>query len=141
MIDTNPSYSIRSKHANKVLDVCQDTDRKGMLIIYDNYKQPNQLFKFVNAGSGYHIVSAKSNKMLTVAANSSNNGVPIFEEPLPNLEGQVFRLKQSSNNEFFIETFCGKVLDCFEERKDNGTRVIQYDFSGNNNQKWILEAH
>lgn len=77
-MNPNATYSIKSKHANKALDVCQDTNRKGMLIIWENYKQPNQLFKFINHGSYYNIVSAKTNKYLTVAANSSNNGVPIF---------------------------------------------------------------
>ena len=37
-------YTIKSKHAGRVLDVCQDTDRRGMLIIYDSYGGANQQF-------------------------------------------------------------------------------------------------
>ena len=32
------NVAIVSKKANKVLDVCQDKNTKGMLIIYDDYK-------------------------------------------------------------------------------------------------------
>lgn len=38
MINTNAKYTIKSKHSERVLDVCQDVNQKGMLIIYDNYK-------------------------------------------------------------------------------------------------------
>ena len=37
-------YTIKSKHAGRVLDVCQDTDKKGLLIIYDSYGSDNQTF-------------------------------------------------------------------------------------------------
>lgn len=40
----NTFYKLKSKHAGRVLDVCQDVDKKGMLIIYDDYGGPNQLF-------------------------------------------------------------------------------------------------
>ena len=48
--DANSFYSIKSKHAGRVLDVCQDADTKGMLIIYDNYSGPNQLFNLKQSG-------------------------------------------------------------------------------------------
>lgn len=41
---SNNFYTIKSKHSGKVLDVCQDADTKGMLIIYDLYGGPNQHF-------------------------------------------------------------------------------------------------
>ena len=30
-------FVIKSKHSGRVLDVCQDTDKKGLLILYDGY--------------------------------------------------------------------------------------------------------
>jgi hypothetical protein len=44
MFDSSNFYTIKSKHAGRSLDVCQDSDKKGMLIIYDHYGGPNQLF-------------------------------------------------------------------------------------------------
>jgi hypothetical protein len=46
----NEYYAIKSKHAGKAMDVCQDVDKKGMLIIYDFYGGPNQLFMFKQNG-------------------------------------------------------------------------------------------
>jgi hypothetical protein len=60
------------------MDVCQDTDKKGMLIIYDFYGGPNQLFIIKAINNELSIISKQSNKLLTVAANSSKNGAPIF---------------------------------------------------------------
>jgi hypothetical protein len=48
--DSSSFYTIKSKHAGRVLDVCQDTDTKGMLIIYDNFSGPNQLFNLKPSG-------------------------------------------------------------------------------------------
>jgi hypothetical protein len=38
-----------------------------------------------------------------------------------------------------IYTFCGKVLDCCEAAKSNNTKVIQWEFNGGDNQKWIIK--
>jgi hypothetical protein len=84
--------SIKSKHSGRVLDVCQDIDRKGMLIIYDDYKGPNQLFISKFNGKEVEFICKQSGKSLTVAANSTKNGAPIFEELVKGLEGQRFRL-------------------------------------------------
>lgn len=52
------------------MDVCQDKDALGMLIIYDDYKEPNQRFNIVKNGDSVNIISVKSGKYLTVGANS-----------------------------------------------------------------------
>ena len=134
-------YSIKSKHAGRVLDMCQDVDRRGMAILYDDYKQPNQQFFLKPSGVEVQIVSKQTGKTLTVAANSPNNGAPVFEEPAQGMEGQRFRLQEVSpgSNEYIIYTFCGKVLDCCEGKKSNGTKVIQWEFNGGENQKWLLK--
>lgn len=44
MIETGTCYKIESKHSGRVLDVCQDTGEKGLLIIYDSYGTDNQTF-------------------------------------------------------------------------------------------------
>jgi hypothetical protein len=72
-------YSIKSKHAGRVLDVCQDVDKRGMLIIYDDCNVPNQLFFIKPNGNEVELVSKQSGKSLTIAANSNKNGAPVFE--------------------------------------------------------------
>jgi hypothetical protein len=65
----------------------------------------------------------------------------MFEEPAKDLEGQRFRLQEVSpgTEEYIIYTFCGKVLDCFEAGKANCTKIIQWEFNGGDNQKWIVK--
>ena len=87
-------YTITSKPAKKVLDVCQDADKKGMLIIYDAYGGPNQQFIIRPKGVDVQIVCKKSGKALTVADNSNKNGAPVFQDPSQGLEGQHFRIQE-----------------------------------------------
>jgi len=60
------------------LDVCQDKDALGMLIIYDDYKEPNQRFNILKDEDSVNIVSVKSGKLLTVGSNCDRNGAPVF---------------------------------------------------------------
>ena len=39
---------------------------------------------------------------------------------------------------FFLRSFCGKYLDVYEGSTDDGTPIIQWEFNGNTNQKWII---
>ena len=134
-------YTIKSKHSGRVLDICQDTDKKGQLIIYDGCGTDNQIFSLRQQGLEVEIVSKKSNKILTIATNSPKNGAPIVEDSAQGLPGQRFRIQESSpgSNEYIIFTFCGKVLDCCQASKDNGTKIIQWEFNGGSNQKWELK--
>lgn len=72
------NVAIVAKNAKKTLDVCQDKGAFGMLIIYDDYKEPNQRFHIIQDGDSVNIVSVKSGKYVTVGANSDKNGAPIF---------------------------------------------------------------
>ena len=52
-----------------------------MLIIYEDYNQPNQRFNIVrsNVTAGkVHIINGKNGKYLTVGSNSVKDGAPIF---------------------------------------------------------------
>lgn len=62
--------AIVSKKARKVLDISQDGKHKGMLIIYEDLKQPNQRFDIVKYGNSVNIVSRGTGKCLTVSCNS-----------------------------------------------------------------------
>lgn len=48
---SNKNYTICSKKANKVFDVCQDEKDRGILIIYDKYGGLNQQFRVINQGN------------------------------------------------------------------------------------------
>ncbi len=71
--------AIKSKAANRVLDVCQDKDALGTLIIYEDYAQENQRFDILQADGYVYLVNKKSGKYLTVGSNSERNYAPVFE--------------------------------------------------------------
>jgi hypothetical protein len=83
----------------------------------------------------------QSGLFLTVANNSDKNGAVLIEEPATNQRNQKYRLQEINLNsgEYVIFTFCGKALDICENSWKNGTRIIQWDFHGKDNQKWILK--
>jgi hypothetical protein len=71
---------IKSKVIDRVLDVCQDKDAYGTLIIYNDYNQLNQRFDILKAGDSiYYLVNKKSGKYLTIGSNSEKNSAPIYE--------------------------------------------------------------
>lgn len=78
---------------------------------------------------------------LTVANNSDKNGAVIVEEPNYNKASQRFRVQEISagSGEYVIFTFSGKALDICENEWKNNTRIIQWDFHGRDNQKWLLK--
>jgi len=65
-----------------------------MLIIYDQLHTPNQLFYLRQNGVEVELVCKNTGKSLTISANSSKNGAPVFEEPIRGMEGQRFRLQE-----------------------------------------------
>ena len=50
MNSNGSTYVFKSKHAGRVLDVCQDPDKKGLLILYDAYGGANQSFILKESG-------------------------------------------------------------------------------------------
>ncbi len=73
--------AIKCKKSKRVLDVCQDEITKGMLIIYEDYDQPNQRLNITRSNitpGKVHIINSKNGKYLTVGSNSLKDGAPIF---------------------------------------------------------------
>ena len=59
-----------------------------------------------------------------------NPGAVIVTLPDYGVQEQKFYFQQLENpNEYLIKTFCGLVLDCFEEGEKPGTLVVQWSSS------------
>lgn len=131
---------IESLAAGRVLDVSQEGDSKDQLMIYDKHRGSTQQFALLTNHLEVTFLNRHSGLYLTVANNSDKNGAVVREEPQSHQRSQRFRLQESSSGsgEFVIFTFCGKALDICENSRSNGTRIIQWDFHSQNNQKWIL---
>ena len=134
-----PYYSLLSCHTDKVLDLSQGGDNADSLIIWKSNKGENQSFTFSPCGGGQFHIKCKINKQyLTV--EGPHNGARIFTSKKTGQANQKFRVDETEpgSKEHVIYTYCGKVLDICEANKDNGTQIIQYDFSGDKNQRWLF---
>jgi hypothetical protein len=131
-----PYYSIRGVHADKVIDVAQDGPNAGSLILWEGYAGENQQFTLVQEGPDWYIKCKKNGQYLTV--ENGTNGCKITTAPKSNTPNQKFRIDDAKpgSKDHVIYTFCGKALDILEDKKDNGARISQYDYSGKKNQLW-----
>lgn len=110
-------FTIASKSSGRVLDLCQEGENKGKLIIYDSWGAQNQQFAIVHVSPlEVLLVNRQTGLCLTLANNSDKNGAVIVEEPPNNRNSQRFRVQEISagSGEYVIFTFSGKALDCCE---------------------------
>ena len=63
---TKPYYSFRSVLADRVLDICQDGENQGSLIIWEGYGGDNQQFTIKQKGDDFYIKCRKDRQYLTV---------------------------------------------------------------------------
>lgn len=132
-----PYYSIQSVHAEgKVLDVAQDGDHKGSLILWDGYGGQNQQFTIKQKGPFYYLKSKKDNRYLTV--EGPHDGARIYASDKLKSDNQKFTLDKRGDHEYVIYTFFGKCLDVHEGSKKNGATIVQWSENGGKNQLWTL---
>lgn len=131
---SKPYYSFRNVKSGRVIDLCQEGEHQGTLIIWDGYGGENQQFTVKQKGPNYLLKCRKTKQFLTV--EGPQNGARIFCSPKTGEANQFFRIDENSpgSKEYVIYTYCGKVLDVAEEGKKNGTQVIQWDYHGGKNQ-------
>ncbi len=60
------NVAIWSKKGEKVLDICQDEYKKGMLLIYEDFQESNQRFDIIKCDDYVNIISKQNGKALTV---------------------------------------------------------------------------
>lgn len=73
--------------------------------------------------------------------SSESDGAHIVEETYdPDKPSHHFRVQEigPQSEEVYIYTFCGKVLDIYEQRFKNETIVMQYAWNGGDNQIFTM---
>lgn len=88
-----PYYSFRSLKADKVIDLCQDGDNQGSLIIWDGYGGENQSFTLIQNGPDVFIKCKHDKQYLTV--ESEADGARIFTSPKSGQANQRFRIDEN----------------------------------------------
>ena len=124
-----PYYSIRSVHADKVLDIAQDGPNQGTSILWKGWGGDNQSFTLIQDGPDWYIRSKQGGLVLTV--EGPNDGARLYLAPQNGQPNQKFRIDEKpGSKDHIIYTYCGKVLDVLEWKKDDGARVSQFTYTG-----------
>ena len=148
----NPStkYKILSAvDTSKALDVTSVSDekkklKKGQLIIWEYHGGPNQQFYILPCqGKKVRLINAANGYSVEIPNSSTQDGSPTHVNPNNNTQNEEFELIEYSGdktkkNFYRIKTFCGKVLDCENQRESNGTNVIQWSQNNGKNQLWWI---
>lgn len=115
---------------------------KKELVLYDNKRQPNQLFEMVNSEQGQVYLKCQENgNVLTLKEEFAKDGVGFVGMPYANQPTQKFRIQEFTPglNEYLIYSCCGKMLDVCEWKNKNDTVVHQWLFNGGDNQLWSIK--
>jgi hypothetical protein len=150
IIDPAKIYKITSQKSGKVLDVKGGSTEDSVEIIqYDWHGGANQKWRFVplhGDDEGYfEIASVNSGKCLDVNGGSTDRGTQIIQyhwkgQGIKNQQWKLTSL-DSSDSIYKIECKHSKlVLDVKEGSLSNETDIIQWDWHGGSNQRWIITA-
>jgi hypothetical protein len=81
-------------------------------------------------------------KVLSVADDSDEIGAQVVTARDGDSQAQQWKIVEDGKFLKIVNRKSGKVLDVFEDSKDEGTKIIIWDekFEGNDNQRWSWEG-
>ena len=140
-------YYIQNVHSGKYLNVQSGSKNDEARILQFSFSKRAE-FKFFVSSSGFGFVKIKakhSGKYLSVDLASKQNGAHMEQFRWLNVDNQKFVLepvltatkKNIANKVFFIQAkHSKKYLDVHRWSKENGAKVVQWDFHGGANQQF-----
>jgi|GEM_PF-4506128 len=132
-------YQLLAKHSGKAIDVSGASTGDGAdALQYARGTGTNQQFSIQAVGSGfYKIVARHSGKVLAVTSTSSS----VEQFTYTGAAMQQWRVELQSDGYYKITNrSTGKSLDVSGASTLNGARILQFAYSGSNNQKWKLQS-
>ncbi|MDD4324468.1 MAG: RICIN domain-containing protein [Eubacteriales bacterium] len=140
-IDNNQIYYIRSVHSGKYLDVSKAS---GNVSQWAFHGYANQQWKVVSQSDGtyklYTMALEHNGKCLDIESLTTNN-VDVYSDG----SGDWIRWVIDRNSDGTYRLFnkwggnSTKVMEVTGPSTDNGANVIQYNWHGGNNQRWVFE--
>lgn len=127
-----------ASNRHMALDVSQDPQAKGKMILWNKHGQQNQLWRIEEHNNRFVLHSCVGG-VLHIA--NGNNGTHAGTGHHNKADGDFWYVEPvfGKNHTFYIRSFCGKALDVSEGKTDPNTHIIQWDYHGGDNQQWIIE--
>lgn len=134
-------WKITSVSSSKVLDIPWASKNAAVNVLLYGYNGgDNQLWQIKYFSDGYYLIRAKHSGLCLDAPDSSS-GVQIRQWYQTSNIGQRWIFTGTGNkNEYYIGNLGStKYMDVQEGNTADGTPIIQWDFHGGANQRWLLE--
>ncbi|MES1054087.1 hypothetical protein FOA24_35535 [Bacillus thuringiensis] len=139
VIHSGTRQLVSALNNSSVIDVAQSNNNN--VILHQNKNGNNQKWKLVyDSSKGAYQIKSLINENLVLAWNNYQGSNNVFATPNLNLEEHYWIVERAGNGYFYLKNKKNsKYLDVTGSGTANGTNVIVYDFTGNNNQKFKLQ--
>jgi hypothetical protein len=142
----NQHYILYAVHGKGVhaLDVAQDPQNHGSLIMYSFHGAPNQRFVFEQEGPQYRIRSVASGKYVSIHNDDSHDNAQVKTADKGH-KTEIWNIlpatepKYKGQNAYHIRSVFGKALETPAGSLQNSTKIQQGPFNGGEGQTWIIK--
>lgn len=139
---TNRAYEIRSRSADKCLDIRDHSRENGAkLQQWDCTGELHQTFMFQYAGDGHYLIQSPfSGKCVSAQAVGMDNGVPMIEWDCHGGPDQKVKIEMSPNAGYYNLKFShsNRCMDIQDQGQFNGQEIHQWDCSSGADQDWYI---
>lgn len=141
-IISGATYTIRSRHSDKRLDIEANSTANGANIHqWDAHGGASQEWIVTDEGNGqYSIISVHSGKSLDVASSSTSDGANIHQWEYFGNNNQKWYIQDEGNGYFqIVSVYSGKALDIQSNSTSNGGNIHQWTDYSLVSQQWSFE--
>lgn len=138
----NGTYTIRnSLNPSNVLDISGGgIDNGSKLQLYQSNETSPQRFEIFYVGDGYYrILAEHSGKSLDIVYGSALSGAGVQQYDWNSSEAQLWRIIESENGSYLIQSKLGTVLGVHGDVASSGSSILMQEMGGQKSQKWNFE--
>ncbi|WP_199044483.1 RICIN domain-containing protein [Glycomyces salinus] len=138
--DPTGVFRLSAQHSGKYADIdAISTSPGAALIQWPATGRDNQAFEFVEAGDDYYRIKARHSGLCLQVANN-NNGADITQESESDSASQQWSITDHGGSVSLINRASGRAMDVWEYSTEDGARISQYEYTGNDNQRFVRQA-
>ncbi|MEU8161766.1 alpha-galactosidase [Micromonospora parva] len=135
------AYTVTARHSGKLLDVYNNATTDGADVVqWAANGQPNQRWRFQDAGGGYQtVISVHSGKCLDVygGATATADGVRVIQWSCNGGTNQQWRVQDvGSGYVQLVARHSGKCLEVLNAATTDGARLAQWTCGTGTHQQW-----